>query len=104
MLHVVARSSVEDEYRAMTLATCELIWLKQLLKELEFGDSGLCTLCVTIKLLFMLPPILFFLKGPRILKWAVTLCEKNWFLVRFLQHLLGLWISWLAYLLKLFEV
>ena len=25
---VVAKSSVEAEYRAMTLATCELIWLK----------------------------------------------------------------------------
>ena len=25
---VVARSSVEDVYRAMTLATCELMWLK----------------------------------------------------------------------------
>ena len=28
---VVARSSVEAEYRAMTLATCELLWLKNLL-------------------------------------------------------------------------
>ena len=28
---VVARYSVEIEYRVMTLATCELIWLKQLL-------------------------------------------------------------------------
>jgi len=25
----------------MTFATCELIWLKQLLKELQFGDSDL---------------------------------------------------------------
>ena len=32
---VVARSSVETEYRAMTLAICELIWLKQLLQELR---------------------------------------------------------------------
>ena len=28
---VVARSSVEVEYRAIALATCELIWLKHLL-------------------------------------------------------------------------
>ena len=33
---VVARSSAKVEYRAMTLATCELIWLKQLLQELRF--------------------------------------------------------------------
>ena len=31
---VVARSSAEAKYRVMASATCELIWLKQLLKEL----------------------------------------------------------------------
>ncbi|KAL6319841.1 hypothetical protein AAG906_036909 [Vitis piasezkii] len=36
---VVARSSVEAEYRAMALATCELIWLKHLLRELRFGKD-----------------------------------------------------------------
>ena len=40
---VVARSSVEVEYQAMTLATCELIWLKQLLQELRFGKDGQIT-------------------------------------------------------------
>ena len=34
---VVARSSAEAKYRVMTLATCELIWLKQLLQELRLG-------------------------------------------------------------------
>ena len=29
--HVVAKSSVEAEYRAMALATCELIWPRYLL-------------------------------------------------------------------------
>ena len=41
---VVARSSAEAEYRAMALATCELIWLKQLLQELRFGNDGQMTL------------------------------------------------------------
>ena len=36
---VVARSSAEAEYRAMALATCELIWLKHLLRELRFGKE-----------------------------------------------------------------
>ena len=43
---VVARSSAEAEYRAMTLATCELIWLKHLLKELRFGkDEQMKLIC-----------------------------------------------------------
>ena len=33
----MVRSSAEAEYRAMALATCELIWLRQLLQELRFG-------------------------------------------------------------------
>ena len=37
--HVMARSSAEAEYRAMTLATCELIWLRHLLQELRFGND-----------------------------------------------------------------
>ena len=35
----MARSTTEAEYRAMALATCELIWLKQLLQELRFGKD-----------------------------------------------------------------
>ena len=38
--NVVARSSAEAEYRAMALVTCELIWLKQLLKELQFENES----------------------------------------------------------------
>ena len=37
--HVVARSSVEAEYRGMALATYELIWLKHLLKEFNLERS-----------------------------------------------------------------
>ena len=43
---VVVRSSVEVEYRAMTLATCELIWLRHLLQELRFGkDEQMKLIC-----------------------------------------------------------
>ena len=41
---VVAKSSVEAEYRGMTLATCELIWFKQVLQELRFGNDEQITL------------------------------------------------------------
>ena len=37
--NVVARSSAEAKYRAMTLAIFELILLKQLLTKLKFEDS-----------------------------------------------------------------
>ena len=40
----MVRSSAEVEYLAMALATCELIWLKQLLQELRFGKDGQMTL------------------------------------------------------------
>lgn len=36
--NVVARSSAEAEYRAMATTTCELVWIKQLLQELKFGN------------------------------------------------------------------
>jgi len=41
---VVARSGAKVEYRAMVSATCELVWLKQLLKELQFGEVTQMTL------------------------------------------------------------
>jgi len=35
---VVTMSSAEAQYRAMVSATSKLVWLKQLLRELQFGD------------------------------------------------------------------
>ena len=40
----MARSNAEAEYQTMTLATCELIWLKLLLQELRFVKDGQMTL------------------------------------------------------------
>ena len=42
--NVVARSSANAEFRAVTFVTYELIWLKQLLKELQFGEVTQMTL------------------------------------------------------------
>nr|CAN79672.1 hypothetical protein VITISV_012210 [Vitis vinifera] len=43
---VVARSSAEAKYRAMALTTCELIWLRHLLRELRFGkDEQMKLIC-----------------------------------------------------------
>ena len=42
----MAKSSAEAKYRAMTLVTCEFIWLKQLLQELRFGkDEQMMLVC-----------------------------------------------------------
>ena len=37
----MSRSSAEAEYRAMTHTACDIVWLKNLLIELEFRQSGL---------------------------------------------------------------
>ena len=37
---IVARSSTEAEYRAMSHATSEPVWLKHLLQELNFCEVG----------------------------------------------------------------
>ena len=34
----VAKFSAEAEYWAMTLVTCKLVWIKQLIQELKFGE------------------------------------------------------------------
>ncbi|XP_021773581.1 uncharacterized protein LOC110737545 [Chenopodium quinoa] len=47
--HVVAKSSAEAEYRAMALATCEVTWLTQLLKDLGMKKIGAAILKVDNK-------------------------------------------------------
>jgi len=41
----VSRSSTEAEYRAMTHTTCEMVWLKNLLMELDFRQPGPMPIC-----------------------------------------------------------
>lgn len=37
---MVARSSAEAEYRSTALAVCEVMWIKQLLKDLGIKNSS----------------------------------------------------------------
>ena len=57
---VVAKSSAEAEYRAMALATCELIWLKHLFQELRFGkDEQMKLICDNQGALHILSNLVF---------------------------------------------
>ena len=57
---VVVRSSAETDYRAMASATCELIWLKQLLNELQFGEVTQVTLICDNQVALHISSNLFF--------------------------------------------
>ena len=60
----------------MTLAICELIWLRHLLQELRFGkDEQMKLICDNQAALHIASnPI--FMNGPSILKWIVTSLER----------------------------
>jgi len=75
----VSRSSVEAKYPSMVSATCELIWLKALLHDLDlFLILTLGASTVIIKLLFTLPPTLSTMNEPNTLRSIVT-----WFVSAF---------------------
>jgi hypothetical protein len=38
--HIVSRSTVEAEYRVMSVSLCELLWLKNLLSELKLSTNS----------------------------------------------------------------
>ena len=75
--NVVVRSSAKVEYRAMTLATCELIWLKQLLQELRFGKDEQMTLVCDNQVALHIAFNQSFMRRPNILKWNVTSFERR---------------------------
>jgi len=74
--NVVARSSTEAEYHAMTSTACELVWLKRLLTDLCCPCSILmtlyCEIIVIIKQPCTLRLILFFMNARSTLKLIVT--------------------------------
>lgn len=37
--YIISRSSAESEYRALALATSEILWITYLLKELRFSNE-----------------------------------------------------------------
>ncbi|RVW91347.1 Retrovirus-related Pol polyprotein from transposon RE2 [Vitis vinifera] len=73
---VVARSSAEAEYRAMALATCELIWLRHLLRELRFGKDEQMKLICDNQAALHIASIQSFMKGPSILSDCHFIREK----------------------------
>ncbi|RVW79464.1 Retrovirus-related Pol polyprotein from transposon RE1 [Vitis vinifera] len=74
---VVARSSAEAEYRAMALATCELIWLRHLLRELRFGkDEQMKLICDNQAALHIASNPVFH-ERTNILKLTVTSLERR---------------------------
>ena len=68
--------SAKTAYQAMALATCELIWLKQLLHELRFGNDEPMKLVCDNQATLQILPTQSFMKGPNILKWIVTSFER----------------------------
>ena len=67
---VVARSSVEVEYRDMAQMSCELMWLKHFLEELMY-EVPLLICIVIIRLPYTLLPIPCFMRGLNILRLIV---------------------------------
>ncbi|KAF5458141.1 hypothetical protein F2P56_022197 [Juglans regia] len=72
----VSKSSTEAEYRVMSTACIEIVWLHGLLEELEFPQRLLLPLFMLITLvLFRLPPIPFSMNTLRLI---VILSEIPW--------------------------
>ncbi|RVW26227.1 Retrovirus-related Pol polyprotein from transposon RE2 [Vitis vinifera] len=73
----LARSSAEVEYRAMALATCELIWLKHLLRELRFGNDEQMKLICDSQAALHIASNPVFHERPNTLKLTVTSLERR---------------------------
>ena len=75
--NVVVRSSAIAEYRAIDLATSELIWLKQLLLELRFGkDEQMTLVCDNQAVLHITSNIVFYERTKHIEVYCQFIREK----------------------------
>jgi hypothetical protein len=74
---VVAKSSVEADFRAMTHGVCEMLWLKILLEELGHDSKDSETI-VTTKLQLILLTILSNMIELSMLKLTYILLMKNY--------------------------
>ncbi|XP_049393432.1 uncharacterized mitochondrial protein AtMg00810-like [Solanum stenotomum] len=72
----ISKSSTESEYRAMSTACSEIVWLRGLLVEIGFPQSNPTLLHADNTVLFKLLLIQFIMKGPNTLKWIVIILEK----------------------------
>jgi hypothetical protein len=70
---MVARSSAEAEYRAMASASCELIWPKNLLIDLDFHNHTPMTLFSDNQVVMLMQLIKCFMNAQNTLKWIVII-------------------------------
>ena len=75
---VVARSSLEAEYGAMAIATCELVWIKQVLRELKFGEIDQVELVSYNQDIFVSHQIQCSMRGLSTLRLIDTLSKKRY--------------------------
>lgn len=74
----VSRSSAEAEYRAMAIATSELVWVRTFLATLGiFHLQPMKSSSAIAKLPYISPKILSSMRGPSTLKLTVILYAKN---------------------------
>ena len=65
-LTITSRSSLEDDYKAMTHTSCKLMWIKHLVEELRFDMKLPMNMIVRSKQQFILPLFLCFMSKPSI--------------------------------------
>lgn len=68
---------MEADYRAMTLATCELVWLKYLLQVLQFGKDEQMKLICDNQAALHIAANLGFDERTKYIKVIVTLLKKR---------------------------